>query len=129
MANYIWSKDYSVGNTILDQHHQNLIKLFNDAFETIKADKPFSETNKIISELTTYSIFHFHEEEKLMKAAGYVDLEDHKKEHAEFIAKVKEFKQNISDDNSKLNEDIFLFLYDWLINHINITDKKYVSII
>lgn len=127
MENYTWSKDYSVGNIILDQHHQNLIKLFNDAYETIKNDKPFAETNKILSELTTYSIFHFHEEEKLMNAADYAGLQNHKKEHAEFISKIREFKNNISDENSALNEEIFLFLYDWLINHICITDKKYVS--
>ncbi len=129
MSKYAWSNDYSVGNEILDQHHRNLIKLFNDAYETIKENKPFTETNKILSELTTYSIFHFYEEEKIMKNVGYAELENHKKQHSEFISKINEFKNNISAENSTLNEEIFLFLYNWLVNHICISDKKYVSVI
>lgn len=129
MAMFEWNKEYSVGNVILDQHHQNLIKLFNDAYEILSESKPFIETNKVLSELVTYAIFHFHEEEKLMKNAGYEELEKHIKEHKEFSNKVNEFKNSISVDNAQLNEEIFLFLYNWLINHIQVMDKKYSSVI
>jgi len=127
MAIFEWSNDYSVGNAVLDQHHKNLIKLFNDAYDIINQSKPFIETNKILSELSTYAVFHFHEEEKAMKNADYKDYEKHKKAHKEFTDKINEFRNSISIDNTQLNEEIFLFLYNWLINHIQVMDKQYSS--
>ncbi len=129
MSNYIWSNEFSVGNLVLDQHHQNLIHLFNEAYEVLTQMKPSTETRKLVSELTTYSIFHFSEEEKMMRAAGYEGLESHILEHQNFITKIHAFKDDMDNKTESLNEEIFLFLYDWLITHIQQSDKKYVDII
>lgn len=127
MLNYSWSDDYSVGNPILDDHHKNLLNLFNSAYELIIHDKPAEQTIKLISELKVYSIFHFTEEEKLMAKAAYPELDNHIKEHKKFIAEVEKFKDQISDNTRELNEEIFIFLSDWLISHIQKTDKRYMD--
>lgn len=125
MSNYEWSNEFSVGNLVLDQHHQNLINLFNVADDILTQVKPSTQVTKVISELTTYSIFHFSEEERLMRSACYEGLEDHILEHKNFIAKIQEFKDNLSNKPEYINEEIFLFLYDWLVTHIRQSDKKY----
>lgn len=127
MSNYEWNSEFSVGHPVLDQHHKNLINLFNDAYEILTQIRPSTEIKKILSELTTYSIFHFNEEEKLMKAVSFYDLENHVLEHKDFIAKVGDFKENLSNKTENLNEEIFLFLYEWLITHIKQKDQMYIE--
>ncbi len=126
MLNYSWSEDYSVSNPVLDDHHKNLLHLFNEAYELIINDASSDKTIKIISELRIYSIFHFNEEEKLMKQSNYPLLEAHIQEHQKFIEDVTKFKKSISTENRALNEEIFIFLSDWLVSHIQKTDKLYV---
>lgn len=125
--NFSWSSEYSVNNAVLDQHHQNLIKLFDDSYKILTENKSTTDTIMMISQLTTYSIFHFNEEERIMRSVNYPGLEKHIQEHKDFIAKIQEFKGQINDDSIKLKEDIFLFLYDWLISHIQYSDQKYVG--
>jgi len=127
MLNYTWSMDYSVHNPVLDDHHKNLLKLFNDAYDLIISQAPMEDTIKLLSELKVYSIFHFSEEEKLMRAANYPDYEEHLLEHKKFIDDVTKFKEAISEQTAELNEEIFLFLSDWLIHHIQKTDRKYID--
>lgn len=40
MLNYSWSDDYSVGCNVLDDHHKNLLQLFNDTYALIFDDSP-----------------------------------------------------------------------------------------
>ncbi|MCF8018535.1 MAG: bacteriohemerythrin [Vallitaleaceae bacterium] len=127
MLNYTWSMDYSVQNSVLDDHHKNLLKLFNDAYDLIISNAPVENTIKLLSELKVYSIFHFSEEEKLMRAANYPYYEEHVKEHKKFIEDITKFKDAISEQTAELNEEIFLFLSDWLIHHIQKTDRKYIE--
>ncbi|PKM58001.1 MAG: hypothetical protein CVU98_03210 [Firmicutes bacterium HGW-Firmicutes-3] len=127
MLNYTWSMDYSVHNLVLDDHHKNLLKLFNDAYNLIVSKAPVENTIKLLSELKVYSIFHFTEEEKLMRAANYPGYEEHVIEHKKFIEDVTKFKDAISEQTAELNEEIFLFLSDWLIHHIQKTDRKYID--
>jgi hemerythrin-like metal-binding protein len=119
--------DYSVQNPVLDDHHKNLLKLFNDAYDLIISNAPVENTIKLLSELKVYSIFHFSEEEKLMRAANYPNLDEHIIEHKKFIEDVTKFKDAISEQTAELNEEIFLFLSDWLIHHIQKTDRKYIE--
>lgn len=119
--------DYSVQNSVLDDHHKNLLKLFNDAYDLIISNAPVENTIKLLSELKVYSIFHFSEEEKLMRAANYPYYEEHVKEHKKFIEDITKFKDAISEQTAELNEEIFLFLSDWLIHHIQKTDRKYIE--
>lgn len=125
MLNYSWSDDYSVGNSVLDDHHKNLLNLFNDAYKLITTDAGSEQTIKLISELRVYAIFHFSEEEKLMAKANYPNLDEHIKAHKTFVDEVDKFKQALSGNTAELNEEIFIFLSNWLINHIQKIDKQY----
>lgn len=127
MLNYTWSDDYSVHNPVLDDHHKNLLGLFNEAYALIINEAPSVQTIKLVSELKVYAIFHFGEEEKLMKAANYPDMYAHIEEHKKFIGEVEAFKAAISGNTQALNEDIFLFLANWLISHIQKTDMQYAN--
>ncbi len=83
------------------------------------------KTIKLLSELKVYSIFHFNEEEKLMRNSNYEGIDAQVIQHKKFIDEVEKFKSQIGDNTRELNEEIFIFLSNWLINHIQKIDMLY----
>lgn len=125
MLHYSWSEDFSVGDLVLDDHHRNLLNLFNDSYQLIVSDAPSEQIIKLISELKVYAIFHFAEEEKKMKAAGYDGLDIQIVEHQKFIENISRFEADLSKSSKATAEEIFLFLNNWLIKHIQKEDMKF----
>jgi hemerythrin-like metal-binding protein len=63
-----------------------------------------------------------------MEKAGCDGLEEHKREHAQFISRVGEMATRFLGSTSpKDASEIVHFLYDWLITHVHETDMKYSS--
>lgn len=60
-----------------------------------------------------------------MLKANYPGYNEHKVEHENLTNKVIEFQKNPKNRGSLISIDLLFFLKDWLINHIEGTDKKY----
>ncbi len=52
-------------------------------------------------------------------------LSKHKEEHEAFTKKVIEFEEKFLHGSVVLSQEIIIFLKDWLLNHIQVTDKNY----
>ncbi|MDR1507900.1 MAG: bacteriohemerythrin [Treponema sp.] len=122
----VWNDDYSVQFRAIDEQHQGLVAMTNDLLRGCRqsgaaADDIFMKTLRGAVE---YAQVHFYTEEKYMKQAGYPELESHKKEHAAFVDKVletvKAFEEGEADPF-----DLAVFLKEWLLTHIAVSDKKY----
>jgi len=127
IMNFVWDNTYSVNNELIDSQHEKLLGLFDETYQLLSVEESHYRTIELISELIVYSIFHFSEEEKLMERAGFEGLEAHKREHATFIEKINGFKNDSLENVENLNEEIFLFLADWIITHIQETDSQYIE--
>jgi len=77
----------------------------------------------VVDELTEYTVTHFRTEEDLMKEHHYPDLADHKKIHDEFVTKVADFAEKLKSGARLAPADIYKFLKDWLISHIERQDR------
>ncbi len=122
-----WSEKYSVAVKDFDQQHQKLITLINDLHDAMKAGKAKSILEGILDELESYTEYHFKAEEDMMKKHAYPELENQKTQHAGFVTKIKEFQTQFKSGKTSVSLEISNFLRDWLINHINGTDKNYGS--
>ncbi|MCK7535051.1 MAG: hypothetical protein MZV63_30710 [Marinilabiliales bacterium] len=61
-----------------------------------------------------------------MKETGFPEIEEHKREHDEFVRRVEEFRQKRwFFPKKKLPLEVGSFLGDWLTKHILDTDRKY----
>ena len=122
-----WKSEYETGCKLIDEQHKRLFQIFNEfftAFEQAKADKKLED---IIKELESYTIYHFSTEERLFDEKGYPKKEQHKREHQEFIDKVKSFRQQYEkDENSLLAYDVMLSLREWIFNHVLGSDRLYI---
>lgn len=124
-----WKDEYSVGIDSLDNDHRKLLALINNLQTAIHYQTDETFEREALNEVVAYTKYHFEREEKMMQDAGYADLEAHVKGHNEMIAKVDEFQKDYENQGHEALETVALFLRDWLVQHINGTDKEYSEIL
>ena len=123
-----WRDEYSVGVPEMDEQHKGLIALINRLTEEEHATGMIAY---VFDALDQYVKEHFRAEEALMRAAGYEDLKQHKKQHRDFEGWLRAVKQSHAAGASTfmLAETVNDFLRDWLINHIHKTDMAYKPVL
>ena len=127
MALFDWKDIYSVNVGEIDKQHRILIDTLNELYEAMLARKSDEILSETIKTLVNYTDFHFSFEENYMRTYNYADYPEHKKAHDNFVARVKDFQQQLAEGKLMLSMEIMNFLKDWLKNHIMVTDKKYSS--
>jgi len=126
--NYVeWKDEYSVGIDSIDQQHRKLLHLINQLQTAVEYSTGEEFEREALNELVDYTKTHFTYEEGLMEQNAYPDFEPHKAQHEAMIKKVGEVLAEYEQDHDTAMTNAAAFLKDWLINHINGTDKQYSS--
>ncbi|MBN1781077.1 hemerythrin family protein [bacterium] len=121
-----WNKSYSVNIKEIDDQHQALFVMVNTFHENLKhAD--LSAPKKLLIELMEYTLTHFRTEEKYFKQFHYPDEKAHIREHQAFEQKIHEFRVNYQSKKAFNSTTVMNFIKDWIVQHILITDKKYMK--
>lgn len=125
-----WTDDLETGIFAIDKQHKNM---FNKAYEIFELgiDADLEEVKKIFIFLMDYSNNHFYDEEKLMMIEEYEDFINHRSEHNYFIENIYEIYQNITSEGLREEDlsDLKVLIIEWLANHINGEDKKFIKTI
>lgn len=129
MLNYKWSEGYSVGDATLDGHHQKLLNMFNDVSAMLVTEYNADKMMQLLTQLKDYTIFHFEEEEKRMIANNYPDYDLHLAKHHTFVTQVESSLKKVKANPDEVTDDLFIFLSQWLITHIQQDDMKYKGLI
>lgn len=124
----VWKDEYSVGIKSLDDDHKRLIFLLNQFKTAYDYDTSAEFERQALEQLVEYTRFHFSREEDMMEAAGYAGIEEHKQQHARMIAQVEEFVGLYKREGHDSLIEVSTYLTNWLINHINGTDKQYTEV-
>jgi len=128
MALLAWSElKYGVKIKDVDEQHQKLIGILNELHEATNVGHGRDVIQQIISELESYTKYHFGLEEKLMTANHYPDFNEHKKKHDFFTGHVEELRKGLDTGQKDLTIDALTFLRDWVDEHITGTDKEYTE--
>jgi hemerythrin-like metal-binding protein len=122
-----WKDEYSVGIDSIDRQHRRLVNLINQLHTAVTYSTGEEFEREALDELVDYTKTHFSYEEDLMKQNGYPDFDAHKAQHVEMIRKVDEVLAEYEKDQDTAMNNALNYLSDWLINHINGTDKQYSS--
>ena len=122
-----WHPSYSVFIKELDEHHKKLIDLLNELYNAYLLDVHKEKVSEIIAELRRYTVEHFGLEEKYFNQFNFEGSQDHIKEHAFFIEKVKSFEADYQKNSTLASLQIINFLLDWITNHILNVDKEYIN--
>lgn len=121
-----WNDDYSVKIKAFDDDHKKIIKIINDLYHDINNKKISGKLDKRLEELIEYGKHHFLAEEEAFDKYGYPDKEEYKLLHKGYSEKMQYFQDNVQGNEIAISFELMDFLEDWLINHINDADKKYV---
>jgi hemerythrin len=125
MAYFDWDEKYSVGVKIIDQQHMRLVELLNELYEAMRSGRGKDVLQGVLDGLVDYTLSHFSTEEKLMDANSYPEKWLHKKEHTNLTRQVSELQAEYRTGKSTLTVEVSSFLKDWLVNHIQETDKRF----
>ncbi len=116
-----WSDEYSVGHSVIDEQHRRLFELGNAIFHAT-----LDEAVYFIDKIFEHAKLHFDFEEKHMKSINFPDLYRHIEIHNDLIVQLHEITRNpmeTEEDFRKFKK----FLYDWILDHIMMEDKKYAT--
>lgn len=120
-----WSESMSVGVPLIDQQHQELLRLINELHSAMTEGRGNMVLREIVDGLIEYTQTHFRTEEGYFEACNYSDCLAHKQQHREFVAKVMDFKEGFDEGRLLLTLDVMSFLGDWLVEHIQGSDASY----
>lgn len=119
-----WSDTLSVGVKEIDDQHKGLINMINELNKAIQGGWGKEARKTVIDKLVEYTRVHFTTEESVMGISGYPDVEAHKKQHENLIAKVSDYIKKYEQDPNTSSYDLLYFLKGWLTEHIIKSDKK-----
>jgi methyl-accepting chemotaxis protein len=122
-----WSDSYKLGINSIDDQHKVLFGLINKLYHTYGKSRSKAELREVLVELLNYTKYHFGHEEKIFQRIGYAGTPKHIEQHQMFINKVNSFKEEFEKGDVSVALDVVHFLQDWLVSHIQRTDKAYAA--
>ena len=128
----VWQDSYNTGIEEIDEQHMILVNTINEANIKLQEDDSIKMLEAITKDLLSYVLYHFETEEEMMATHDYKsynkqEFEQHMKQHRNFSEKVVSIRDSVNRGKPIDKEELIGFLTDWLINHINNTDKKLAS--
>ena len=127
MINIEWDDKYCVGVSIIDEGHKEFIDTINKAIIAKENNDDPEGVKEVLTEMTNHILTHFKAEENYMIKFNYPEYQDHKAEHHDFAIKTIAYLDRMNNGDYQITCDILEDLKSWLVNHIQVTDQKYVD--
>jgi hemerythrin-like metal-binding protein len=125
MTEITWKQELSVGIAEIDTQHQQLMSTINNLRQAMMNGQSEKVIGSTIKELILYAKEHFSTEEHYFKIYKYPQATEHIALHKEFTERILNFKKLFDDNQLKSAAELFHFLVDWLIKHLQTEDQKY----
>ena len=121
-----WNEKMSVGVVALDNEHKKLVAMVNELYDGIQAGKGTDALARVLDGLISYTAAHFKHEEEFFAKTGYPATAAHKQEHDALTKQVLDVQAKYkAGATGTLSLEVMNFLKNWLINHIQGSDKRY----
>lgn len=116
---------YSIGIPEIDAQHKQLFDCI-DRLEAAGDDRQRElAVYYVMDELRDYVRIHFAVEEVVMRLFDYPERERHAAEHGLFASRLETFEE--TELKHDVHREAGKFLREWLVNHIQGSDKRYAD--
>ncbi len=122
-----WDEEHSVGLSVIDEEHKKVIEIINGIIAAKQNDNFPKEIEKMLEEMIDYAWNHFKTEETYMIEFNYPEYQYHKEEHFDFIDRMNSYFDRVVSGNYQIANEILEYLKQWLVRHIQGTDKKHME--
>ena len=117
-----WSEDLAMGHAAIDDDHKRILQVIARLQESFRLQHDESVVAEGIRVIADYSNHHFDREERMLAAAGYAHLEQHRARHESFRSYVA---HAVSAEHHMDSGELLSYLVDWWVGHIAAEDKLY----
>lgn len=125
----LWNESLETGIIELDIQHRNLFNIFKILRDAIENKKSSLVIKYILEEVERYGAYHIDAEESILRKY-HVLSEEHYRQHEDFKKIVGEFKEKyITTHDQILAEEISVYLYNWVTNHIMKIDMEDIRLL
>jgi hemerythrin-like metal-binding protein len=122
-----WSNEYSVGVSVMDEEHKGFIGIINKVIAARQRNYSQEEVEEVLSGLVKFAKEHFKAEEAYMSKFEYSDYLLHYNEHLNFSLHMIIYNNQLINGEYKIMDELYGYLQEWLVHHIQETDKKYTK--
>ncbi len=124
----VWSDMFCITVPYIDDQHKILLEITNKFYEDLKSGSSKDTSHETLNQLIKYAESHFRDEEEIMALTTYPaeEITEHKKIHEKLVDDIFKLHSDLTNGKELAMHDLDLFLNDWLIKHILLTDKKLV---
>ena len=138
-----WRDDLLMGIDVLDADHQQMVMLLNLLVAAGKPppDPPALDDNPAstsqtpavaalghLDALIAHVRVHFEREEAFLRAIGYPDYVEHKREHAMQMAEFVDLRRRLADETTcYIDPDTVQGIRNWFFNHVIAEDREYAA--
>ncbi len=119
-----WSSEYELGHSIVDAQHKRLFQLYGAVCKAFNKGNGYEVVGPALERLASYTVRHFHDEEEVMREAGFSGLAEHRALHKELVQQVEELLADLKAGQPVMLYEVLAFLSGWLTNHILNEDMK-----
>jgi len=127
MAYFQWGEDLTTGSDAIDHDHRKLIELVNDLHTATQQGQGRAVVGKVLDDLISYAKDHFRQEELHMEKILYPEIDAHKRQHSEIMAKVLTLKVQYEGGKVTVAAKVSALLREWLSIHIMHFDKAFAG--
>lgn len=118
-----WDDTLFLGIQQIDEDHEKLVEILNRCYRAMLLNDHRHEFEAIVAELRDYTQYHFQTEQILMEGLAYPDAPSHAAAHLKFAQAINNFQERFQAGESFVALDLLVFLKEWLVNHIQRTDR------
>lgn len=123
-----WSNEYVIGIEKIDEQHERLFEIANEAYDLLMneflVDK-YDKIIEIIKELQEYTKYHFKFEEDYMASIGYRKYFSQKVAHDDFVKKIDSFDlKKVDSHQEEAIIELLEFVVQWIGDHIKESDSQ-----
>lgn len=118
---------FLVGVEQIDREHRKLFDIAAQTYDALGVSDAVGQAmlRDAVAELIDYTATHFANEEGLMAEAGYPELAMHQDQHRHLLARARDMEMRVEIEDSAVAVDLTHFLYRWLIEHIESSDRRF----
>jgi hemerythrin len=128
-----WDEKYFTGIQLIDDQHKELFSLTNELFHACMGENEYETLEGVFKEtmerMVEYVRFHFGAEQVILQRIKYPEYQEHKKEHDTLVRNILEAVKEYNEGKKRVPNQFVRTLRDWILSHIALSDKLYVSYI
>lgn len=126
MALIEWRDAFLTGDSAVDFEHKELVDLINQLYEKLDMkNADVDVVSEFLGEINAKISAHFALEERMMRAAGYVEFDDHKEDHEELLDDIREIMISYDDGAYETFADTLgQHLTKWFTRHFATFDAR-----